>query len=87
MVEILNTPRTIPDFARISTPAKIGERVSRSVGISVARVMAFPSCGTQCSKDIAVLTANIFWRMDLNRTGTFTTGACFGMLNSTATLI
>ena len=46
-VVILKTPLTIPEWDKISTPAKMGDRVSVSVGISVARVIALPSSVTQ----------------------------------------
>ena len=84
---MLKTPLTMPDRDWISTPAKIGERVSVSVGISVARVMAFPSSDTQWRRCMVLSTANIFWRRDLNRAGTLTAGACLGIPNSTETFI
>ena len=86
-VVILNTPLTSPDLACTSTPAKIGAKVSISVGISLERVIALPSKGTQCRRDIVVSTANIFCRRDLKSWGTLTAGVCLGMPNSTEMLI
>jgi len=86
-VVILKTPLTMPERDKISTPAKMGDKVSVSGGMSVARVIALPSSGTQWSKCMVLSTANIFWSKDLNKAGTLTAGACLGMPNSTETLI
>ena len=86
-VMILNTPLTSPDLACTSTPEKNGAKVSKSVGILLERVIALPSKGTQCRRDVVVSTTNIFCRRDLNSRGTLTAGVCFGMPISTEMLI
>lgn len=59
-VVILNTPRTSPALAWISTPAKMGDRVPGSVGMSVACAMVLPSNSTHWSSVIVVLIVNFF---------------------------
>ena len=86
-VVILNTPVTMPERDKISTPAKMGDKVAVSGGMSVARVSALPSSGTQWSKCMVLSTAKKIWSKDLNKAGTLTAGACLGMPNSTETLI
>lgn len=47
-------PRTMPAFAYISAPAKIGNKVSESVGMAVALIIVLPSNGKERRSDIVV---------------------------------